>query len=360
MSASNKTSLIPLLVALLTLLVLADAVPYSKYGRSCRDIGCRSDEVCVMAEDPCGSYTQRDSCGRYPTCQRSNSGGESCTTKLCPSGTYCKTENGRPTCVNTTPGLGDGMFSENENTENKDMNRREEESQKPIESGSNSGYPGGIIYPDQTSSKPPSASYPDYPKSPSSGVGYPELPKPSAPSAGSGYPDYPKPSAPSAGSGYPDYPKASVPSGNPTSGTGYPAYPSAGSGYPSYPSSSSGYPGYGDNNKASSPLNTAGNLPNNSDMVGYPSPNQGYPGYQNPYANYPSPPQGQPPYQGAYNPNYPPQSQGNYPYQGGYNPYATEPTTTKKPSFSSQLTNFAKNFAKQILTQAIVDKVARS
>jgi hypothetical protein len=101
---STSTSIAIFLAILFT---ATNAVPYSKYGRTCKDIGCRSDEVCVMAEDPCSGYRQ-DSCGRYPTCQRTSNGGESCTTKICPSGQYCKTENGRPTCVNTTPGLGPG------------------------------------------------------------------------------------------------------------------------------------------------------------------------------------------------------------------------------------------------------------
>ncbi|CAD1479263.1 unnamed protein product, partial [Heterotrigona itama] len=43
------------------------------YGRTCKDIGCRRDEVCVMAEDPCSIY-QRDNCGRYPTCAKAHPG----------------------------------------------------------------------------------------------------------------------------------------------------------------------------------------------------------------------------------------------------------------------------------------------
>lgn len=42
----------------------------AEYGRTCKDIGCRSDEACVMAEDPCTGYS--DKCGRYPTCRRTN------------------------------------------------------------------------------------------------------------------------------------------------------------------------------------------------------------------------------------------------------------------------------------------------
>lgn len=47
----------------------------SEYGRSCNDIGCRSNEECVMAEDPCPLYRPTE-CGRYPTCSPKNSGGK--------------------------------------------------------------------------------------------------------------------------------------------------------------------------------------------------------------------------------------------------------------------------------------------
>ncbi|XP_048483028.1 translation initiation factor IF-2 isoform X2 [Plutella xylostella] len=42
---------------------------FSKYGRSCRDIGCLNSEVCVLAEDTC-SYGQTSNCGTYPTCKK--------------------------------------------------------------------------------------------------------------------------------------------------------------------------------------------------------------------------------------------------------------------------------------------------
>lgn len=48
---------------------------FAEYGRTCKDIGCMRDEVCVMAEDPCSIY-QRDNCGRYPTCAKSHPGGK--------------------------------------------------------------------------------------------------------------------------------------------------------------------------------------------------------------------------------------------------------------------------------------------
>uniref|UniRef100_A0A1L8E3I5 Putative glycine-rich cell wall structural protein 1.0 n=2 Tax=Nyssomyia neivai TaxID=330878 RepID=A0A1L8E3I5_9DIPT len=65
-------------VFLAVVLNYASALPYSKYGRSCSDIGCLSSEVCVMASDSC-SYGQRENkdCGRYPTCRKSGAAGGS-------------------------------------------------------------------------------------------------------------------------------------------------------------------------------------------------------------------------------------------------------------------------------------------
>ncbi|XP_059617624.1 loricrin isoform X1 [Phlebotomus argentipes] len=65
-------------LALLALFSSVSSLPYSKYGRSCSDIGCLSSEVCVMAVDSC-SYGQRENkeCGRYPTCRKSGAAGSS-------------------------------------------------------------------------------------------------------------------------------------------------------------------------------------------------------------------------------------------------------------------------------------------
>lgn len=100
----ERTLCIGLLSALLMYMGMVNAVPYSKYGRSCKDIGCRSNEICVMETDPCTIYS-RDQCGSYPTCKRSENSGLSCTTKICPTGQYCKTVNGNPTCVNSSPDI---------------------------------------------------------------------------------------------------------------------------------------------------------------------------------------------------------------------------------------------------------------
>jgi len=61
------------LQALLMLWIIfsANGAPYSKYGRTCKDIGCLPREVCVMAYESC-SFNQQEnvSCGRYPTCKK--------------------------------------------------------------------------------------------------------------------------------------------------------------------------------------------------------------------------------------------------------------------------------------------------
>lgn len=51
---------------------------FSEFGRTCKDIGCLSQETCVMAHESC-SYSQRDGkdCGSYPTCKRNPNGGGS-------------------------------------------------------------------------------------------------------------------------------------------------------------------------------------------------------------------------------------------------------------------------------------------
>ncbi|XP_018050074.1 PREDICTED: protein rtoA-like isoform X3 [Atta colombica] len=87
--------------ALLIIALIPDAASYNKYGRTCKDIGCRTDETCVMAEDPCTDYT--DKCGRYPTCRRTSD--ISCTSMVCGENEYCKSENGAPRCVRKSTGF---------------------------------------------------------------------------------------------------------------------------------------------------------------------------------------------------------------------------------------------------------------
>lgn len=58
------------------LFTIAVPLPYNKYGRQCSDIGCLSNQVCVMAYDSC-SLSQREGseCGRYPTCKKNTEAG---------------------------------------------------------------------------------------------------------------------------------------------------------------------------------------------------------------------------------------------------------------------------------------------
>ncbi|XP_003698427.2 uncharacterized protein LOC100869201 [Apis florea] len=94
----STSTLSVILGTILLISSIPDAASFSKYGRTCKDIGCMRDEVCVMAEDPCSIY-QRDNCGRYPTCMKSRPGEANCASTLCGENEYCKTENGVPTCV---------------------------------------------------------------------------------------------------------------------------------------------------------------------------------------------------------------------------------------------------------------------
>ncbi|XP_012271815.1 prisilkin-39 [Orussus abietinus] len=377
--------------ALLLIVCLAGATPYSKYGRSCKDIGCLSNEVCIMAEDPCTLYSQNQ-CGRYPTCKKmSQAGALSCTTMICPSGQYCKTEDGKPTCVNQVPNSVYDLFAEYVDVENRILRKRQSEPEGivvtgTLETSKKSDYPAGSGYPSSGSSSsgyPKSSGYPaggssssGYPKSSGypAGSGYPSSSRSSSgyPGSGSsGYPGYPsteasakKASASSVNSGYPGSGSSGYPgsgsSGYPGSGSsGYPGskssgYPGSGSsGYPS--SGSSGYPGYPSNEPAmsrSSASRTNAGYPSQGQPAPGNYPNQyGYQGYQNPGygqypGNYPPPPQGgYPPAGGYYNPNYP----------GYQNPNVPPPT--KKPSISDQLTSFARNLAQQVITQTVLDRV---
>ncbi|XP_070506677.1 nuclear pore complex protein DDB_G0274915 [Chironomus tepperi] len=56
---------------ILWIIYSVNGAPYSKYGRTCKDIGCLPRETCVMSYDTC-SFNQQEgtNCGRYPTCQK--------------------------------------------------------------------------------------------------------------------------------------------------------------------------------------------------------------------------------------------------------------------------------------------------
>ncbi|XP_071569357.1 uncharacterized protein [Temnothorax nylanderi] len=317
--------------ALLLIAIVPDAASYNKYGRTCKDIGCRSDETCVMAEDPCTGYT--DKCGRYPTCRKTSDA--SCTSMVCGGNEYCKSENGAPKCVRKSTGLAlppglnqvshrstprvpsppprsssyggrySGHSGSRNTIENDQMRTRtvpKRQTSYPTEAEthgssdtsnnsdgqsyparslgypSGSGYPGNSGYPSSGSSRAPDST--NQPRS-----GYPSSDSASySPSRSSGYPSSGSSGYPSSGSsGYP----SSGSSGYPSSGSsGYPSsgssgYPSSGSsGYPS--SGSSGYPSSGSSGYPSSgssryPSSGSSGYPS-SQSSGYPSSgSSGYP-----------------------------------------------------------------------------------
>ncbi|KAG7210175.1 hypothetical protein KM043_011734 [Ampulex compressa] len=94
----SATTFSVLLGAFLLITTIPDAASYSKYGRSCKDIRCLSDQVCVMTEDACQSDLDTQ-CGRYPTCKKANTNEVSCASIVCGTNEYCKTVNGAATCV---------------------------------------------------------------------------------------------------------------------------------------------------------------------------------------------------------------------------------------------------------------------
>ncbi|GLG94152.1 Uncharacterized protein GBIM_01406 [Gryllus bimaculatus] len=78
----------PRILLLLFVAAIAYAVPYSKYGRNCRDVVCLPSEECVLRTDPCVGDRP---CGRYPTCQTASRprANETCSDYRCPRGQYC-------------------------------------------------------------------------------------------------------------------------------------------------------------------------------------------------------------------------------------------------------------------------------
>ncbi|XP_024892279.1 uncharacterized protein LOC112467742 isoform X3 [Temnothorax curvispinosus] len=390
--------------ALLLIAIVPDAASYNKYGRTCKDIGCRSDETCVMAEDPCTGYT--DKCGRYPTCRKTSDA--SCTSMVCGGNEYCKSENGAPKCVRKSTGLENDQMrtrtvpkrqtsypTEAETHGSSDTSNNSDGQSYPARSlgyPSGSGYPGNSGYPSSGSSRAPdSTNQPrsGYPSSDSAGYspsrssGYPSSGSSGYPSSGSsGYPSSGSSGySPSRSSGYP----SSGSSGYPSSGSsGYPSqssgYPSSGSsGYPlsgssshpsrdgsGYPGRSSGSSGYPDNSRNSNGEETVRRTGANAVNAGYPS----YPSYPS-YPRTSGYPEGNPSYRGNYYPTqgtgYPYNNQNsnqgnsngypeNYP-QGGYYQGQNYMTTTKRPGIRDQLTNFARNVAEKVLTQTILDRV---
>ncbi|XP_018310605.1 collagen alpha-1(IV) chain isoform X5 [Mycetomoellerius zeteki] len=382
--------------ALLIIAFIPDAASYNKYGRTCKDIGCRTDETCVMAEDPCNGYT--DKCGRYPTCRRTSD--VSCTSMVCGENEYCKSENGAPKCVRKSTGLENEMRTRTipkrqtsyptatETHGSSDTSKNSDDQSYPARSSgypSSSGYPGSSSYPSSSgypgsSSYPSSSGYPgssSYPNSGSSRASdSSNQPRSGYPNSGSGYPSSGSPSHSYSNSGLSGYPSSGSSNYPSRDSSGYPT----GSAYPSKNSGSSGYPDnsrnfYGEETvrrtgasavNAGYPSNPRTSVyPEGNPSYGgnYPAQNTGYPhnNQHSPHSN-----QG---YSNGYPQNYP---QGGYPQggypQGGYYPQAgyypegryqgqNYMTTTKRPGIRDQLTNFARNMAEKVLTQTILDRV---
>jgi len=210
--------------ALLIIAIIPDAASYNKYGRTCKDIGCRTDETCVMAEDPCTGYT--DKCGRYPTCRRTSDA--SCTSMVCGENEYCKSENGAPRCVRKSTGLGyesaGVSYVNGERVNGNNANPYANANAPPIPA-----YPSGDNSEHHRSSSGSNLGYPPYPSNPGSSAHV--------------YPPYPQ-SPNQAGHqdlGYPPYPtqnRMPVP-GQPA----YPGYPQN-AGYPQAPGNYPQHPGY--------------------------------------------------------------------------------------------------------------------
>ncbi|XP_067204447.1 uncharacterized protein [Linepithema humile] len=199
---------------LVTIAIIPDATSYSKYGRTCKDIGCRSDETCVMAEDPCyGSHS--DQCGRYPTCKRISD--VSCTTTVCGQNEYCKSENGAPKCVRKSTGLGyesAGIsYVNGEQLNGNNKNPYANANAPPMDPGKNDEY--------HPSFHGSNLGYPPYPSNiGSSANGYPSQPN-NQPGRQHdlGYPPYPQNRMPVPGQGYPQF------TGFPQAPTNYPQNP---------------------------------------------------------------------------------------------------------------------------------------
>ncbi|KAF2887131.1 hypothetical protein ILUMI_19042, partial [Ignelater luminosus] len=109
------------------------------YGRTCQDIGCPSNEVCVMQEDPC-SRNKRADCGTYPTCKRVSNALPTCATYACPPTQVCRIDGGQPKCFHSA---GSGKHKRHIQSYNTDY------TSSTVSSSSGSYYQGG-----QTLSRP--------------------------------------------------------------------------------------------------------------------------------------------------------------------------------------------------------------
>ncbi|XP_044758575.1 FHA domain-containing protein FhaA isoform X2 [Coccinella septempunctata] len=133
------------------LLLLLDGVySYSKFGRKCDDIGCASNEECVMASKPCSYFDRKDECGEYPTCKRVDNGARTCNTYVCPPSKVCKMDGGIPKCFDDSSKIGKVPLYDTSNLNNK-YEGHGAQSQPSAPSGNyNPSAPvasGGSLYP---------------------------------------------------------------------------------------------------------------------------------------------------------------------------------------------------------------------
>ena len=244
----SKCTLGILLWTILLISSIPDAASYTKYGRTCKDIGCRRDEVCVMAEDPCSIY-QRDNCGRYPTCTKVHPGEVSCASTVCGENEYCKTENGVPTCVKKSTAIGydsAGVSYVNGQRTNTDDNHDKSNSNSASNSNPYANANAPVAPPDPTGGyrQVNSGNNLGYPSNSGSNTGYPAYPSNSG--SNSGYPPYPSPNHGNRQQdlGYPPYPTNNrMPMPGYPGQPSYPAYPGQ-VGYPAPPGYPQQYPGY--------------------------------------------------------------------------------------------------------------------
>uniref|UniRef100_A0A6P7F4F0 Uncharacterized protein LOC114325814 isoform X2 n=1 Tax=Diabrotica virgifera virgifera TaxID=50390 RepID=A0A6P7F4F0_DIAVI len=183
---------------------------YTKYGRTCKDIGCPSTQECVMATDPCSYYHRQGECGSYPTCQRVSNAPRTCSTYVCPPTKVCRMDGDTPKCFDDVGKVGHVGYETSGNTNHL----------------SQSGHNGNL--------------YPNLPKGETT-----PRPNINRPVSSGGY------QGGQVGSGYPGgqvnsgYPGGQVGSGYPGGqvGSGYPGG-QVGSGYPGY-TQQGGYPRQG-------------------------------------------------------------------------------------------------------------------
>ncbi|XP_060522626.1 FHA domain-containing protein FhaA isoform X2 [Cylas formicarius] len=209
-------------VIVVALVYVSIAECFTKYGRTCKDIGCPSNQQCVMETDPCSYYQRENECGSYPTCKRmSGNTARTCSNFVCPPSQTCKMDGDTPKCVGDHSKSFVRYDTQNANA--------------PLDSSSGTGdhapsapSGGGNLYP--AIPKGETTPRPNVHR-PVSGGGY------QGGQIGSGYPGY----GGQAAGGYPQqggYPQGGYPQG------GYNGYPQGG--YQGYPQGGyqQQYPGY--------------------------------------------------------------------------------------------------------------------